>query len=463
MRVDNFNSNTLVEAWIASSDIVEVVVQVETTNGPEVYCGYFSDPGTAAERLLKLPISGPISVSLGADSIDRDSEQIGFRGYGSYNRYEPLSNALKSVFSGTAIDDAATATNALKWLENWYNKGTKKDGDGAGDWQRFIVDLSNLKADKQEPLIRRGNVEILGRQKVAILMGRKGSGKSTQAAIIAAAAVAGSCLGYVSDSPRKVVFLNIELPPDELAARMKNAFAVAGLPAELMNLVAVMDLRGSTVEMRIRVLESVSESLQPDIIICDTAAGFVANPNDLEESKAFAEVLIRLAMENNAGILCTIHTTKEIGGDKARGHVGNEIVNIGSVTMEVANKPKETGVFTVSNTFHRSAPFGKFSFRINADGSIEDGTAAPQEQPQEQEATTTSQPATTPPVIAAFLELMEPGKIYRLKDLKELLRPLSFGDSNIERYSRVAVADKILLNPGRGIYQLNDTERDEHQ
>lgn len=82
------------------------------------------------------------------------------------------------------------------------------------------------------------------------------------------------------------------------------------------------------------------------IIVLDVLTDCISNFNDPRESLKLIDFMNKMINENNVTFLCVIHENPG-NGDKARGHIGSEILNKGSLQVQIGfvnnknNEPTE--------------------------------------------------------------------------------------------------------------------------
>lgn len=110
-------------------------------------------------------------------------------------------------------------------------------------------------------------------------------------------------------------------------------------------------------------IEHYGSFLPFDLIVIDGIADLQRNTNDLEESDALVNALMRLSTETNTHIICVLHTNP--GSDKARGHLGSSLQRKAESVLYV-HRNGECSV--VEPQFCRNEPFERFAFTISEDG-----------------------------------------------------------------------------------------------
>ena len=110
-------------------------------------------------------------------------------------------------------------------------------------------------------------------------------------------------------------------------------------------------------------IEHYGSFLPFDLIVIDGIADHQRNTNDLEESDALVNALMRLSTETNTHIICVLHTNP--GSDKARGHLGSSLQRKAESVLYVH---RNGDCSVVEPQFCRNEPFERFAFTISEDG-----------------------------------------------------------------------------------------------
>ena len=110
-------------------------------------------------------------------------------------------------------------------------------------------------------------------------------------------------------------------------------------------------------------IEHYGSFLPFDLIVIDGIADLQRNTNDLEESDALVNALMRLSTETNTHIICVLHTNP--GSDKARGHLGSSLQRKAESVLYVH---RNGDCSVVEPQFCRNEPFERFAFTISEDG-----------------------------------------------------------------------------------------------
>ena len=100
-----------------------------------------------------------------------------------------------------------------------------------------------------------------------------------------------------------------------------------------------------------------------DIVVIDGVADLQRNTNDLEESDALVDELMKLSTQANTHIISVLHTNP--GSDKARGHLGSSLQRKCEAVLFVHRVGECT---IVEPQFCRNEPFERFAFTVSEEG-----------------------------------------------------------------------------------------------
>lgn len=400
-----------------------------TERAPEAFTEFESYPG-----------NGPIQVdedSLVVTHCDKQGDNN--HGIFTIDRTDAPETPANSTQGAGVGMNATEGGKPRKWAEI------------SQEWQDIIFRFTES-VPEPPVLLYRGGVPCLWRESITVIEGGQKAGKSTTAAAMAAAAVAGGvCLGFEAREKYSVLYFCTEMSGHETRQRMTAAFSAAGEDVtqepdpERWQLIRVRTL---SLRERVERLQRITQSLNPDILIIDTATDFVPDTNDSGAARQFVDELLRLCDLTGCGLVLTIHTTTtKDNKTKPTGHTGTVLGDKDSCLMLVRN----TGpVSTVSFVHGRDVGFSPFSFMRTEEGSLQ----LIAEENKTKAKNTQRGPA---PVQVRLFEVMERGKTYQLKELVEILKD-SFTRENIQKYLRISVAEGSIENAGRGLYQLANTD-----
>ena len=152
--------------------------------------------------------------------------------------------------------------------------------------------------------------------------------------------------------------------------------------------------------------------------------------------QSIANLLLKLTTQYDCHILTALHTNP--GSDKARGHIGSEIMRKAETVIKVT---KDGEVSKVEATYCRDIEFQEFVFGIGFDG-LPELTDAPIERVQDKE------------LEELFAELLPPPKSLQHSRLVEALQnQKGFGKSTAIRRINVAKMAGVIINDS-GYYRL---------
>jgi hypothetical protein len=122
-------------------------------------------------------------------------------------------------------------------------------------------------------------------------------------------------------------------------------------------------LRELEPKKRIEAVKSAMERVKPTFCVIDGVGDLMDDTNDNRESVSIATMLLQLTTKYDCHILTAIHTNP--GTDKARGHIGSEIMRKAETVITVK---KDGDTTCVTAAYCRDIEFQEFAFRIGADG-----------------------------------------------------------------------------------------------
>jgi hypothetical protein len=100
-----------------------------------------------------------------------------------------------------------------------------------------------------------------------------------------------------------------------------------------------------------------------DIVVIDGVADLQRNTNNLEESDALVDELMKLSTQAQTHIISVLHTNP--GSDKARGHLGSSLQRKCEAVLFVHRVGECT---IVEPQFCRNEPFERFAFTVSEEG-----------------------------------------------------------------------------------------------
>ena len=108
------------------------------------------------------------------------------------------------------------------------------------------------------------------------------------------------------------------------------------------------------------------ESKEIGLVIIDGIADLCSDVNNIEESNAVVQKLMKWSKELNCHIVTVIHSN--FGSDKPTGHLGSFLEKKAETQIQLELNTVNKGLVTVSCKRSRNAPFDNFSFKVNSFG-----------------------------------------------------------------------------------------------
>lgn len=231
-------------------------------------------------------------------------------------------------------------------------------------FQKYIV-RRDSSYDNPEPILFRGEDEILHLKDVQMLEGQPGSRKTFAISAMIAGLLGSDpekCLGFSTNKElTKVLLIDTEQAGGNVNKVAKRVHKMAGLDTETeYSNFTVIGLRECYQQERLMLTIKAIEFYKPDVVFIDNGKDLIANFNDLEESGKVITTLMRIASKNNCAICTVIH--QNWGTTKAKGHLGSLLKEKVSLSMQL----KVVGDTTeIKYDKVRNAPPQQFAFMIN--------------------------------------------------------------------------------------------------
>jgi hypothetical protein len=210
-----------------------------------------------------------------------------------------------------------------------------------------IHERSLLDIEFSRPLISRGNLGIIYPHTITVIQAKKGSHKSRLAETLAILFLhhdkSVELLGFsrTLTKPAMVLYVDTERnQKDQLPFAMQKIRTKAGYPKnqnpEQFDFVSLIDIpraeRFETLKSYIEFVQIKFNAFQL-IIILDVITDCILSFNDPKESLKLIDLTNELSNQKEVTFICVIHENP--GGEKARGHLGTEIINKSSQVMQI--------------------------------------------------------------------------------------------------------------------------------
>lgn len=220
--------------------------------------------------------------------------------------------------------------------------------------EQFIFELDGV------PFFSIGNIHgIKAKQK---------SGKTTAIALMVVSILVGKWerIKTLMQQPRVLWIDTEQSGPDGYQIYIR-VLRMAGHPDEdIHDRFEYFCFRSLTREEKMEAVRALIITHKPDIVFIDGVVDLIGNFNDLEQSKAVIDELMRLCTKEVVGkdvaIVLVLHTNKAKDDDNMRGHLGTMLAQKAATVLEV--KKSDAGFMTVSNSDarHRQVPDWSFMY-----------------------------------------------------------------------------------------------------
>jgi len=197
-----------------------------------------------------------------------------------------------------------------------------------GSSKVYVPDWNNC-PPKTEPLATfAGEGKVLSPGNIALIVANPGTGKSAVCDSLPATSIKPeSNLGIVLKAGASVTIIDTERAIRDHWNGFFRCMRRLGLKQgdPIPDKIRFRNVRGLTLSER---LNDLSEILRepPDVLILDGAADYVADVNDVEQSTEFVFKLCNAVHNAGTGIILTIHGNPAVASQKARGHLGSELM-----------------------------------------------------------------------------------------------------------------------------------------
>ena len=219
-----------------------------------------------------------------------------------------------------------------------------------------------------EVLLYQSNNIILRRGNFSCVVGRAKSRKTFFIGAIVGALYKGSYMGFSTKDNKasnlKILYLDTEQDKGDAAESFKRIEKISNQTLAPCIFCGIT-LRHLSVKERIKVLEQAAEEEKPDIIVIDGITDLMINPNDLIESSDVYNLLMNLTSKHNSHIINVIHINEGGSSEKARGHIGSDLIRKSEIVISLKKEDDKTLVTFPQS--RKSMP-EKFYFFINNDG-----------------------------------------------------------------------------------------------
>jgi len=224
----------------------------------------------------------------------------------------------------------------------------------------------NAKFEEPDPVLRcysNGKVHNVGAfGQMGVFLGHEKMGKSF---VLGCAVASGLDYGTpklnfrLDIKDRKVMWFDLEQSKVRYRLAQQRLHWIANAQGNHRNYMAY-NLRPFNPTERLAIIEYYLKKQRPGILVLDGYVDLVNDYNDLKESQAVVNTLMRWTDEYNLLMMGVLHLNK--GDGKPRGHIGSELKNKADFMFKVA-KADEFGSYELSNPTNGTWPeFKAFEF-----------------------------------------------------------------------------------------------------
>jgi hypothetical protein len=216
-----------------------------------------------------------------------------------------------------------------------------------------------------------GEFNILGTHgNFSLVKGKAKSKKSFFINMAIAAAVGKGLLqnklrSLLKDNFNKVLYFDTEQSKYHVQKAVKRICSQigVGIPSNLNT----YGLRKSSPSERLKLVEYAIENTPSlGFVVIDGIRDLITSINDEAEASNIASNLLKWTEEFNIHIIVVLHENP--GSDKARGHIGTELMNKAETVIALQVDKYDESVSSVSAGFCRNKAFKPFAFTITDDG-----------------------------------------------------------------------------------------------
>lgn len=256
----------------------------------------------------------------------------------------------------------------VKEGEDLQNKSSTKTTREEDKLKKVMEDIYisgiHPKPEPLQPLVKFLGQNFLSLENIGLIVARAGMGKSSICESILASMHNPECdsLGFkISDEVNTALFFDFERDFHLVEKSNQRMWKRINNPPREGKTAIIIGMRKiySLEDKKNRIIELVN-LYKPQLIIIDGIGDLVLAPNNEEECAKLYLWLIKLITENKLSILSTIHPNA--GGEKARGHLGSEMIRRCEGSVWVTENIDRT-IKTISTTKERQSEPLKTSFK----------------------------------------------------------------------------------------------------
>lgn len=272
-------------------------------------------------------------------------------------KLQTLNVLLDSAATNKALDVDEAIDKAINELATLQASTIKAD--------YFI----NVGMEIEEPpfLVRQFDVGCNPVGDISAVKAKSKNGKSHFCAILCASVLGCDDFGFTSNFPDASVLLcDTEQAAYNSVKIVRKIHALLGWPTHEPNdRLKALNLRSYAPKERMRIITKEAKRLRPTLVVIDGVADVCENFNDVTESNATINALMKLSTEYKAHILCVLHENKAKDDNGMKGHLGTLLLQKASDVWQVA---KSGSMFTATHTDTRNQQCEPVTFGFDGHG-----------------------------------------------------------------------------------------------
>lgn len=227
-------------------------------------------------------------------------------------------------------------------------------------------------------LLEVDGVPFFAKGDIHAIKAKQKQGKTNAIAIMVAAILCGKwgrLKGILEGA--KVLVIDTEQKNADTQLVYNRTLELAGLPKEdIYERFQTFAFRALDTEQKLNAVKALIMEFKPDIVFVDGVVDLMGNFNEVDDSKAIIEELLRMTTKEVSGfdpaIVCVLHTNKAAEDHNMRGHAGTMLAQKAGNVFEVK---KDNHIITVHNSDSRHQEVPSWSFMFDAQGNIIDADA----------------------------------------------------------------------------------------
>ena len=273
-------------------------------------------------------------------------------------RLQTLNFLLDSAATNKVLDVDEAIDKAINELATLQASTIKAD--------YFI----NVGMEIEEPpfLVRQFDVGCNPVGDISAVKAKSKNGKSHFCAILCASVLGCNDFGFISNFPDASVLLcDTEQAVYNSVKIVRKIHALLGWTTHKPNdRLEALNLRPYAPKERMRIITKEAKRLRPTLVVIDGVADVCENFNDVTESNATINALMKLSTECKAHILCVLHENKAKDDNGMKGHLGTLLLQKASDVWQVAKGAD--GIFTATHTDTRNILCEPVTFGLDGHG-----------------------------------------------------------------------------------------------